>query len=101
MVKNINFTIFVFVRSLLYSLVLLFNRSFVHLFACSCVCGRVIVWSYGRLFVWSFGSFFLFGRVFVWSIVRLVDSSFGLLVLCSCRRVIVWSFYSLDPLVVS
>ena len=87
MVKNIDFTFFAFVRSLLYSLVLLFNRLFVHLFLCSLVCGRVVVWSYGRLFVWSFGS------LFVRSFVRVVDSSFGLLVACSYGRVIVWSFY--------
>ena len=87
MVKNIDLTIFAFVRSLLYSLVLLFNRLFVHLFLCSLVCGRVVVWSYGRLFVWSFGS------LFVRSCVRVVDSSFSLVVVCSCGHVIAWSFY--------
>ena len=87
MVKNIDLTIFAFVRSLLYSLVLLFNRLSVHLFLCSLVCGRVVVWSCGRLFVWSFTS------LFVRSCVRVVDSSFGLLVVCSCGRVIAWLFY--------
>ena len=83
MVKNIDFTIFVFVRRFLHLLVHLLDCSFVHWSVC---CGRVVVWSFGRLFVWScvrepgrlFAWLFLlsvafsFARVFVWSIVRLV-----------------------------
>ena len=90
MVKNIDFTIFVSIYpfvSLIFSSLVLFDRSFVHLFVCSCVCGRVVILSSGRLVVCSAGRFFV--------------CFFRLLVVCSCGRVIVWSFYSLDLLIFS
>ena len=65
MVKNIDFTIFVFVRLFLNLLVHLLDCSFVHWSVC---CGRVVVWSFGRrLFVCSsirfvYFLFFLEGR---------------------------------------
>ena len=94
MVKNIDFTIFVSIYpfvSLIVSSLVLFDRSFVHLFVCSCVCGRVVILSSGRLVVCSAGRFFVcfflaFGRLFVWSCDRLVillTWSFDLFFVCS------------------
>jgi len=78
MVKNIDFTIFVSIYpfvSLFVSPLVLFDRSFVHLFVCSCVCGHFVIWSFGRVYGRSFFVCF-----------------FRLLVVCSCGRVVVWSF---------
>ena len=94
MVKNIDFTIFVSIYpfvSLFVSSLVLFDRSFVHLFVGSCVCGRVVILSSGRLVVCSAGRVFVcffsaFGRLFVWSCDRLVISfawSFNLFFVCS------------------
>ena len=74
MVKKIDYTIFVFVRSFLHLLVHLFDHSFVHLFVCSCGClvlwsfdrfsaGRVLGRSFVRLVVWSVGRLFVFGSL--------------------------------------
>ena len=87
MVKNIDFTIFVSIYpfvSLFVSSLVLFDRSFIHLFVCSCLwsCGHFVFWSCVRQVVFLF--------VF-----------FRLLVVCSCGRVIVWSFHSLDLLIFS
>ena len=87
MVKNIDFTIFVSIYpfvSLFVSSLVLFDRSFVHLFVCSCVCGHFVFWSFGRVFGRSFFCFFFFG---FWSFVRVVVWSFGHFI-----RLIFWSF---------
>ena len=75
MVKNIDFTIFVFVRSFLDLLVHLFDCSFVHLFVCLRSSGRLVFSSFARLVVCSGG------RFLIWS--------FRLLVVCSFARMFV------------
>ena len=94
MVKKIDFSSFVFVRSILDLLFHLLDRSFINFFVCSCVCGRVVVWSFGRLVVCSGGRLFFgclssFSRLFVCSCDRWMVWSFGVWVVCSCGRVVV------------
>ena len=82
MVNNIDFTVFVPVRSSLYCLVHLFDRSFVYLFVCSCVCGRVVLSCFGRVVDCSFGLLV----VWLFRVVILFAWSFGRFLVCSSIR---------------